>query len=296
MVYDDEENPGYFPKVEIPFVTDTDWKLTYHVKWVSGSYFEGGLFFDAVSLEDFFGYYLFPAAWGTDALSLHYFYNKTNSPQVASTPHTWLKNVWYNITVERVSDNILAFVNDSLKINVTHAEPSVGNKFGFHCGSYTHENILFDNISIFVDGITNRMPFMFDPVDINYSLESTGHSISWIPSDNDPSSYNITRNGVLVKEGLWNSTGEIININVDGLTSGSYTYRCSVYDNIGQSFYDEVNVTVINEYLDQEYPEENQDADGGVGWIFSTLFDDAQGFTPNITGYLSSIELFLLQN
>ncbi|MFX1508170.1 MAG: fibronectin type III domain-containing protein, partial [Promethearchaeota archaeon] len=91
----------------------------------------------------------------------------------------------------------------------------------------------------------NPIPIIDILVNVSYEVGSTGNAITWTPSDNDPSSYNITREGTLVRDRAWNTSGETITISVDGLSEGTYTYRCTVYDSAGQNAIDEVTVTVL---------------------------------------------------
>ncbi|MFW9904689.1 MAG: hypothetical protein ACFFFH_10175 [Candidatus Thorarchaeota archaeon] len=89
-----------------------------------------------------------------------------------------------------------------------------------------------------------QAPTIDSPADISYEVGTSGHFISWSPSDANPVSYNITRDGALIKTGLWNSSSEMITISINGLDVGSYIYRCSVYDSANQSSHDEVTVSV----------------------------------------------------
>jgi len=87
-------------------------------------------------------------------------------------------------------------------------------------------------------------PTINTPSDVSYPEGETGYNITWVPSDTDPKSYNITRDGVLVKEGYWNNSEETITISVVGLGVGTYIYCCSVVDYEEQIAYDEVTVYV----------------------------------------------------
>ncbi|MEX2721784.1 MAG: hypothetical protein Q6362_010300, partial [Candidatus Wukongarchaeota archaeon] len=85
-------------------------------------------------------------------------------------------------------------------------------------------------------------PTIDSPSDITYEVNTTGHSITWNPSDEYPLSYNVTRDGVLVFNRPWN--GGSITINVDGLSPSTYEYTCTVYDVAGNSASDSVTVIV----------------------------------------------------
>jgi len=74
-------------------------------------------------------------------------------------------------------------------------------------------------------------PVIDHPIDVKYEELTTGHSLSWNPFDSNPHSYNITRNGIVIKSGPW--TGETISTNIDALSPGLYTFVCTVYDGPG---------------------------------------------------------------
>ena len=78
---------------------------------------------------------------------------------------------------------------------------------------------------------------------MNYELGDTGNSITWTATDDNPTTYTVTRGGTQVASGSWTS-GSPITVSVDGLSIGSYTYTITVNDGDGQSASDSVTVTV----------------------------------------------------
>ena len=90
------------------------------------------------------------------------------------------------------------------------------------------------------------IPEINSPEDIQYYEGETGFLINWTPTDDNPVNYEITLDGEVVKSGLWNSSGEMISISVDGHTPGEYTYGLRVFDIGGHDWYDEVVVTVLS--------------------------------------------------
>jgi len=87
-------------------------------------------------------------------------------------------------------------------------------------------------------------PVIIDkPSDFEYLEGDTGNLITWIATDNNPTTYIITRNGQTIDSGSW-SKGSQININVDDLTEGTYTFTCTVYDGDEQTDSNSVIVTV----------------------------------------------------
>lgn len=98
------------------------------------------------------------------------------------------------------------------------------------------------NVTIF-DGTD---PLVNSPEDIIYIQGQTGFTIVWTPSDTHPSSYEILNNGTLIQQGDWNSTGESVSIDVDGLIIGTHNFTFIAFD-VGNNYVvDEVFVTVLS--------------------------------------------------
>jgi len=94
--------------------------------------------------------------------------------------------------------------------------------------------------------IDSTEPTIDHPSDIVYEEGATGNSITWNPSDEFPESYQIFRNGVQIRTGLWNSSAESITISVDGLAIGLYNFALVVYDVDENSASDTVLVNVAD--------------------------------------------------
>lgn len=109
-----------------------------------------------------------------------------------------------------------------------HAYDAIGNQGAY---SITHFFV--------VDTIT---PIIDEPDDISYTEGDTGNELTWIVSDLNPNSCIINRNGIIIQESSWN--GNSITLNVDGLSSGTHTYNCTVFDKAGNSDSDLVVVTI----------------------------------------------------
>ena len=86
-------------------------------------------------------------------------------------------------------------------------------------------------------------PMINHPNDIEYTEGNLGHSISWTPVDTNPTSFYITRNGVMVISGAW--FGDDITLNVDFLPEGIYDFNCTVIDQAGNTASDVVVVIVV---------------------------------------------------
>ena len=85
-------------------------------------------------------------------------------------------------------------------------------------------------------------PIIDHPTDISYEEGSIDNYITWNPDDLNPSSYEISRNGTIIRSDNW--YGGSIVISVDGLETGNYEYICTIYDLYDNSISDTVIVTV----------------------------------------------------
>jgi len=114
------------------------------------------------------------------------------------------------------------------------------------------------------------------PGDMVYEEGVIGNVIEWQAFDPHPKSYNISSKDVLLKDGLWNSSNEIISIMVDGLSAGTYNYTLQVYNEDNNCTSDSVIVTVqnpnpptINHPRDITYYEGNNESK--IVWIPNDL-------------------------
>jgi len=87
------------------------------------------------------------------------------------------------------------------------------------------------------------IPSINSPANINYQEGDIGNSITWTATDDNPTTYTITRGSTQVASGSW-SSGSPITVSVDDLSIGTYTYTCTVSDGDGQTDSDSVIVTV----------------------------------------------------
>jgi len=125
---------------------------------------------------------------------------------------------------------------------------TIGVNF-LHAGIYTYvvvvydtsDNWISDDVIVTVSDITP--PTINHPDDVEYVEGTTGHTITWSPSEAHPSHYVIYRNGSQVAFGDWN--GSSIALNVDGLGVGGYNYTLVVYDASSNWCCDTVFVTVV---------------------------------------------------
>ena len=97
--------------------------------------------------------------------------------------------------------------------------------------------------SVVVERAPVQAPVLNSPLDVYYQEDTTGHSITWIAIDTNPTTYTVTRDGNQVASGSW-SSGFGFTVSVDGLSVGSYTYTCTVNDEDGLLDSDSVIVTI----------------------------------------------------
>ncbi|MFW9870508.1 MAG: hypothetical protein ACFFEL_12855, partial [Candidatus Thorarchaeota archaeon] len=147
---------------------------------------------------------------------------------------------------------------------------------GLTLGTYNITIVVFDTSSriaidtVFVTVYDGTPAVVDHPPDIDYPDGDTGYSITWSPSDLHPVSYQILREGVVVKSGTWNSSGETMTISVDGLSIGTYNYTIVLVDIGGNIVPDEVIVTVYNADIPTINQPANQTISEGTPGLFVT--------------------------
>lgn len=97
--------------------------------------------------------------------------------------------------------------------------------------------------TVFVIVVDTTAPEIDSPSGLIYEEGAVGNTITWVPSDLDPASYEVFRNGTSIESGPWD--GSSITINVDGRSAGIYLYSISVMDSSGNGVSDTVTVFVI---------------------------------------------------
>lgn len=106
--------------------------------------------------------------------------------------------------------------------------------------SDTCGNLVYD--TVFVTVVDTTLPVMDHPPDIQYNVGTTGNRIVWNPFDYNPGSYEVLRDGTLVRSGAWD--GSPISVDVDALAPGQYDFILIVTDLAGNSASDTVFVIV----------------------------------------------------
>jgi hypothetical protein len=120
---------------------------------------------------------------------------------------------------------------------------------GLEMGVHTFEiiledlagNTVMDVVLVTVNDETN--PLLYGPPDIVMTV-GDNESIVWTGSDLHPSSYEITRDGVSIESGSWNSNSDQFTVELNELSLGNYTFAITLSDTSGNFISDTVHVSV----------------------------------------------------
>lgn len=162
----------------------------------------------------------------------------------------WADNDQFNFTPLAIQDNSAEDLNGTWLI-ISHAFtfiPENPGNWTIRAWCATQNWAASLDIPISVPFIPDETPPTIDsPSDIQFDVYSTGHTITWLPYDENPSSFFVKANGVTILSGGWN--GQSIVVNVDYLIPGIYNYICVVFDESGNNATDSVTVTVTGEVI-----------------------------------------------
>ena len=126
-------------------------------------------------------------------------------------------------------------------------------------GFIAHHSVIFTNTTtstvigtitierLNIEQYTDRTaPTINHPADVEFIVGSTGHNITWMPTDENPTTYDIMVNGTVVDSDTWTS-GSAITLSLDSFAEGVYNCTITVYDVGGNFVRDSVLVTVTTE-------------------------------------------------
>ncbi|MGY5877260.1 MAG: hypothetical protein RTU30_16025, partial [Candidatus Thorarchaeota archaeon] len=135
-------------------------------------------------------------------------------------------------------------------------------------------NFASDSILVTVSDLS--APTVDGPDDFQYNEGENAGSISWDAWDADPDHYRIYRNGAIVRNNPWISTGQMLSTGASGLAIGVHNFTIWLLDDYGNTATDTVWVTVVDGTLplidnpiDQEYNE--GDVAGIIKWNLTDL-------------------------
>ncbi|MHA2133583.1 MAG: DUF2341 domain-containing protein [Candidatus Thorarchaeota archaeon] len=103
-----------------------------------------------------------------------------------------------------------------------------------------------DTVRVLVEDTTD--PVLTHPEDVEYAEGETGSTIEWTMTDLYPERYEVHLDGDLETTGTWNSTGESVQVLVDGFPAGIYIFTLIAIDESGNLATDLVAVTVQSNY------------------------------------------------
>ena len=117
-------------------------------------------------------------------------------------------------------------------VNYTRDPPINSDAWYDAEGSIGGDNDLQARVKIKETASLNPIPRLNKPADKTFREGATGYLIQWKGFDDNPDSYNITRDGELIDTGTWISEVPIV-CNLSSLLEGEYSYHIVVNDTDG---------------------------------------------------------------
>ncbi|MHA2192140.1 MAG: hypothetical protein ACXAAR_01795 [Candidatus Thorarchaeota archaeon] len=105
-------------------------------------------------------------------------------------------------------------------------------------------NSASDSVDVFVSDAT--LPVIDAPSDVWMDEGSPGMTITWDPTDLNPTSYTIYLDELALRSGAWNSSSETVIQSLDGLALGVHNFTIVVFDIDANWANDTVYVTVVD--------------------------------------------------
>lgn len=159
--------------------------------------------------------------------------------------NTFLFNGNYNIMF--ISHNVEGknlFYNETLKLGNFYSDYDGSGNYTF---SYGRGVDLYPNITVEAPRIK------YSPEDVFFREDHTdGESISWRVMDDNPTFYQIFRNGTKITQDTW-ELGDIITIPLENHTPGIFNYTLVLFDDYNQTKVDEVFIEIdsVDKYIPQ---------------------------------------------
>jgi parallel beta-helix repeat protein len=149
-----------------------------------------------------------------------------------------------------------------------------------------YDNFCSATIQIVVQDTVS--PTLDQPGDIEYTFGDSGFIISWVPFDAAPMEYSILQNDIVLRNGRWNSSSEIIQVSVDNLPVGVFTFTLIVIDTGGNEASDDV-IVIVNEVTPTTPTDPTTDTSTDT-----TTDTGTGGTTPGIDSTLFGNEMILI--
>ncbi len=106
------------------------------------------------------------------------------------------------------------------------------------------------------------VPLINEPNDFSYTYGDLNNFITWNATDDNPSNYTVNLSSNFYEFDEWN--GSLINVKVDDLSVGSYSFLIIIMDLLGNTVNDTVVVTVIS---DTSSAPQNLTGTAGEGFV-----------------------------
>ncbi|MHA2299172.1 MAG: DUF7948 domain-containing protein [Candidatus Hodarchaeales archaeon] len=182
------------------------------------------------------------------------------APSISSAP----ANLTY--TVNTIGHNLSWIATDNAPSNYTverDGSPVAGGAWasgipvvvdvdGLVIGTYNYTVVFTDNSGnatsnqTWVIVVDDLAPLISSaPANLTYTVNTIGHNLSWVVTDNAPNNYTVERDGSPVASGAW-ASGIPVVIDVDGLGIGSYNYTVVFTDSNGYITSSQIWVTVLD--------------------------------------------------
>jgi hypothetical protein len=153
-------------------------------------------------------------------------------------PDPWFWGYSWN---ETSGETLFEVHTDYLKIDgfVARHFVSITNTTSSEVGTISLERT---NLEPYTD---RTAPEVNHPDDMEFVVGTENQSITWIPTDENPTTYEISVNGTTVDSGSWTS-GSLIALELANFTVGEYTCTITLHDIGGNHVTDSVQVTVTS--------------------------------------------------
>ncbi|MHA1480257.1 MAG: hypothetical protein ACTSQZ_02385, partial [Candidatus Thorarchaeota archaeon] len=122
-------------------------------------------------------------------------------------------------------------------------------------GFYNYTAIITDRLNqntsstVFVTAKSdNDPPDVSQPLNITYTDGELGNWVIWSLNDSNPHQYKVYLDNNLIKEGKWNTSGDIVPICVDDYTIGEHNLTIAARDAAGNVAVSTVFVTVTAQF------------------------------------------------
>ncbi|TFG11535.1 hypothetical protein EU537_12110 [Candidatus Thorarchaeota archaeon] len=170
-----------------------------------------------------------PANYSLEVLILYYNTTYGNLSKVHGPPDNITLQEW---TFDEPEGENISFSVDYIYLGNYSFTLTLFDDFGYN----TSDTV---NVTVYKD---LRAPVIDTLDDYSYEEGYTDNTLNWSAEENNPKTYNLTKDGEVLLNGTWR--GENISISIDGLAVGEYVFNLTLIDFFNQTSIDVVLVTV----------------------------------------------------